>query len=67
MDKYFLLIWFEASKDDFVGEERMDVTEDEILKWFYLNDRADIFGSLTVTASQRLHLNPRVKHEINLN
>lgn len=64
---YFQLEWFSATNDKLVGEERLDVTEKQIRKWFYIMANDSNVDGLIVRASQRKQLQALVKHQIDLN
>ena len=64
----FYLEWFSADGDELVGQELLDVSEEEIIELFELLPlNLQVFDGLTVTASQRKQLQQKTEHKIDLN
>jgi len=65
----FFLMWYssEPDEDHLIGEEKIpSITEAQMREWFWLQED-QYFGSQIVRASQMRHLQPLVKHQIDLN
>jgi len=63
----WVLTWYQADADDFVGEEDLSLSTDEVKKLFYVENDDCCGGCHIVRASQRIYLQPMVDCEIDLN
>lgn len=75
----FFLEWFsteigigsiqplEKLTDEFVGQEKLAITEAQVREWFFLQPDDPELDGLIVRASQREQLQKLVKHQIDLN
>lgn len=65
----FYLSWYSIKNDRLVGQEKLPraVTEKKLRKWFYIREDDPNLDGHIVRASQRMHLQKVVSHQINLN
>jgi hypothetical protein len=63
----WVLTWYQADADDFVGEVDLPLSTEEVKKLFYIQENEDAYGCNIVRASQRIYLQPIVDYEIDLN
>lgn len=62
------LTWFAPNSDKSIGQEEVvGLTTRKIRKWFYLPKDEIVADCYIVRASQKIHLDPLVKHVIDLN
>ena len=63
----WVLCWYQAEGDGFVGQVDLNLSTNEIKKIFYIQEEKDAYGCNIVRASQKIHLQKVVDYEIDLN
>lgn len=66
--RYFVVLWFESEGDKLIGREVLPkVTGEQVRKWFNLPKNENLNDSYIIRASQKVHLDKMMYHEIDLN
>lgn len=63
----YALTWYSVEDETLVNEVSLQISKDDVRKWFYLEEDDPAILCYDVTASQRIHLLKLVEVEIDLN